>query len=280
MARSRRNTEVEFNFDSLTDCVTNLVGALLLLILLVVAITDEAVSQEASPAPAPTVQAQPAGMTHTDSELKNRLERIEAGTANAKTQVKNLNDEIDRLEKRLEELLQKSKSVQPAPKETKEPDPPTDEPRKISFRPPMEHLVEKSADFVFIANGGFAYVRQVTAVQLINKTKTEGAAVIDELPLTYSVANDDGSLILKIRPEYKKLFRGIPELTDVIRAHETKDELDKSRQMLEFVVYPDSFDAFAQARNIVVQAGFDYKFTPIASNNSFELGFGGSQSAD
>ena len=72
MAR-RRKSEIELNFDGLTDSVTNLVGALILIVLLMIGVT----TSSAPSAPAPAQRPAPVG-SESAEQLLMKIEYIRA----------------------------------------------------------------------------------------------------------------------------------------------------------------------------------------------------------
>jgi len=89
----RRDTSLEINFDGLTDTITNLVGSLILLVVLVIAATRPKVRGLAElPAPDKSV-----GAERAIDPLLEELSRM-------RTQIEGVDGEIQRMEARVPEL--------------------------------------------------------------------------------------------------------------------------------------------------------------------------------
>ena len=107
MARRRRNTEIELNFDGLTDAVTNLVGALILLVLLLVGVTREYVifaQPTAPPPPAPNMD-EPLEGPKTLDELHRQVAVLRAAIIQADQEITELEQKMPDLRDRAEILI-------------------------------------------------------------------------------------------------------------------------------------------------------------------------------
>ncbi|MCA9124141.1 MAG: hypothetical protein H6822_30410 [Planctomycetaceae bacterium] len=97
MANVRNNESVNVNFDGLTDSVTNLVGALILLVVLLVGITTKAVQK--APTPASVGESQ-AGQLPVD-ELLEQVVILQAQLDNASQQVRIVAQQVTDVQRRL-----------------------------------------------------------------------------------------------------------------------------------------------------------------------------------
>jgi hypothetical protein len=106
MGRSRRNDELEINFDGLTDSVTNLVGALILLVVLIVGVTKALPTANTPPPPiAPQGWELPAE-TRTIEELQRKVNLLTAHVARLDQEINQYEQSIvPNLEKQVEELI-------------------------------------------------------------------------------------------------------------------------------------------------------------------------------
>lgn len=96
MPRQRRNSAIELNFDGLTDSVTNLVGALILLVVLLLAITKE-IPLNATPAMQGAARPAPLDGSKTIDELWLQVTQL-------RLQIKAADQYIATAEARVEEL--------------------------------------------------------------------------------------------------------------------------------------------------------------------------------
>jgi hypothetical protein len=94
MARRRRENTVSLNFDSLTDTITNLAGALILVVVLVLGMSRDA-PVDPRPPPEPTQEGE-----KLMGPLVVRLER-------ARSQMRKLEADVGTLESGIEDLRRK-----------------------------------------------------------------------------------------------------------------------------------------------------------------------------
>jgi hypothetical protein len=97
MAQVRNNDSVNVNFDGLTDSVTNLVGALILLVVLLVGITTKAVQD--APTPAFVGESQ-VGQLPVD-ELLEQVVVLQAQLDNANQQVRIVAQQVADVQRQL-----------------------------------------------------------------------------------------------------------------------------------------------------------------------------------
>jgi len=106
MARSSRESDLELNFDGLTDATTNLVGALILLVILLVGVTvakPEPGVGQVRPAP---IEPEPSieGPRSVD-ELLRQAELLRAEIAAVDNEIKLLEDRLPALRDRAQAVL-------------------------------------------------------------------------------------------------------------------------------------------------------------------------------
>ena len=97
MAQVRNNYNVNVNFDGLTDSVTNLVGALILLVVLLVGITTKAVQDAPTPA---SVSESQVGQLPVD-ELLEQVVVLQAHLDNANQQVRIVAQQVADVQRQL-----------------------------------------------------------------------------------------------------------------------------------------------------------------------------------
>src|SRR4051812_22628226 len=112
MARAPRNDAVEMNFDGLTDSITNLVGNLILIVVLMYGVTSEVTIGEPPQAvAAPAAQRLPpparTGTKHV-SELLLQIEVLQAGISEVDREMKELEQRVPDLQSRAEAILRKA----------------------------------------------------------------------------------------------------------------------------------------------------------------------------
>jgi hypothetical protein len=107
MKRLRRRDTIELNFDGLTDAVTNLVGTLILLVVLVMMLTRESASF--------TPRETAAGADQQPQSAVSLLERIEVlreQIRQVQREVQTLEDDLPGIQARIAALLPAEESPQ------------------------------------------------------------------------------------------------------------------------------------------------------------------------
>lgn len=107
MAQRRRGSQFRMNFDGLTDAVTNLVGALVLLVVLLIGITERASYRP------PTVAAGAAA--EGDQTDETQLEDLFRRTEILREQVAQANRRIDRYEAELATIRERVADITASP---------------------------------------------------------------------------------------------------------------------------------------------------------------------
>ena len=102
MARQNRSGQLQLNFDGLTDSVTNLVGALLILVALLLGITKEIV-EGTRPSRSDVTQRQLGGAMSTDELLRQ--------VAELRSEIEATDQQIDYAEQRIEELRDRARPL-------------------------------------------------------------------------------------------------------------------------------------------------------------------------
>lgn len=95
MAARKRNSELQLNFDGLTDSVTNLVGDLILLVVLLIGVTKEAVR-----APAESLSIETGENKKAPKSIVPLLDRINL----LQSELQQVHREVAQLEGRLPDL--------------------------------------------------------------------------------------------------------------------------------------------------------------------------------
>ena len=151
MAARRRSEGLELNFDGLTDSVTNLVGALILLVVLILGVTQEAISQ---PLPTPPKQKgkQSAGEKPI-SPLESRIVSLEKQIRKADVDVKTLQDKLQDIDRKFKSLLEEAQKLK-IPDRAKPKPEPKKPPEVVKFRLPLAKKSSKKTNVGFICEDG------------------------------------------------------------------------------------------------------------------------------
>ena len=111
MARNRREDQLEMNFDWLNDSLTNLVGNLILIVILLYAITTEVTKREppqfVSAPPVEQPQTPKRAGTKKVDDLLLELERLQADISQIDREMSELKRQVPELQTRAENVLQK-----------------------------------------------------------------------------------------------------------------------------------------------------------------------------
>jgi len=112
MARTIRNDQMEMNFDGLTDSITNLVGNLILIVILMYGVTSEITLTEppqVAVAPGPR-QLPPPNATGSKQvgDLLLELESLKAAIAEVDRDMSDLEARVPELQSRAEAVLRKA----------------------------------------------------------------------------------------------------------------------------------------------------------------------------
>lgn len=276
MARRRRASDIEFNFDGLTDSVTNLVGALILLVVLLIGVSREAVSQtQPRPQPEPP---KPGG----DKSIRPILERVnllKGELAAMDGQIRTFEVRIAEQQQRIDELLAKLQAVEP-PKPKPQDPPKEKEPKQVEFRAPLESLTQKEG-IAFVCQGSrISYVD----FKSINETLKRNPQFLKQGG-TVSVPGGDFDLQIGGGPFdpqlelIRKAGRLGETLEQALRAGSVFTNIiqgaNANQHHVEFAVYPDSFEIFRAARKLTWDLKLEVGWGPMKSGEAIRLGQGG-----
>ncbi|HUG92361.1 MAG TPA: hypothetical protein VML55_16095 [Planctomycetaceae bacterium] len=271
MRARRREQQFNLNFDGLTDSVTNLVGALILLVLLIIGISREALSEDKpppSPQPPEIGQKSIIPLQHRVTLLQSQVHAVDVEITALDVRMNTLRDEID-------ELLRKVEQVKPpAPADEPRPEPET-ETRTEKFRPPLERVVEKEDVAFVVQNECLSLVDWDSLNQQIrSQLQGTGPFEIELTGMDFRVTRHaDDRLLLIRRPG--SLGEPIERAeSPASRFLSRLEMLDREKYAVRFLVYPDSFEAFRRARAVAWTKGFEVGWSPQAPGSDIELGAG------
>ena len=142
------------NCSSYFDEPPNLVGALILLVVLVIAITKDVVGQSSIQKPPESGPLQAA--KRPILPLQERISLLQNHVKGVDREIDTLNGRMGEIRAEVEALLQKVQAVQP-PKEEKRPPPKTADVKEIPFRLPFERLVVGGKNISFIVESSPAF---------------------------------------------------------------------------------------------------------------------------
>lgn len=280
MARRNRSNALELNFDGLADSVTNLVGALILLVVMIIGVSKDAITQAETP---PSVQSGKEGSDKPTLPLKQRIALLEAEVSHMDASIGQLHGRLEPLKQEVEELLEKVDSVQPPPK--KEEDKPRDRVTKeIPFRPPFEHRDNRRQVSFVVEDGRVSFLDMEEADRQI---KSKMGRKSHMLPIKADLESCQFRLDGEASQEkaaIKVLRRAGEEgetLADAEKEgslfHQKLGQLNPNEASISFTVYPDSFDEFRRLRQIIWERKFDYNWLPMHAGEVILLSWGGGE---
>lgn len=295
MARRNRASRQEMNFDGLADSVTNLVGALILVVVLVMGVTEEAVSQ--APAPEPVPQGNPRSIL----PLQQRLATLQAQMEQVQQSAKALNGQLDSLRTEADELFKKVDQLQPPPPEKSLPENSAKaQPREVKFRPPFERADDKEQIIFWVQDQRLTFLEgpaslekdilglagkktgKIRVSQLgftNNAFVINGTAVIEKGEkgmVSVDMNHPDSMLDMVRRPDAPA--DGLADLPGETSAYFKKlKSLDPKTHSVQFMVYPDSFEAYRAARARAWEQGFDVGWQPMTPGKAFSVATGGAR---
>lgn len=103
---ARRVSQLDLNFDGLTDAVTNLAGTLILIALLLMGLTQAAVIPAAPNSVAPPDEQQAFEGPQKLDDLRQQIDQLLAGIHVSDQELEGLKKRLDELRARAEPLLQ------------------------------------------------------------------------------------------------------------------------------------------------------------------------------
>ena len=279
MARRNRSNQLELNFDGLADSVTNLVGALILLVVMVIGITKDVAGDAGPPQPEP--HAGEDGAEKPMLPLKQRIALLEAQVGQVDASINQLNGRLQPLKQEIEELLESLDAVQPPPKKNEEK--PRDKVTKeVPFRPPFERFDIDRRSVSFIVEDGrvsFLDFEEINK-QLQKALAGKSGMVSINFDLPESDFRIEGKAsgqkaALKVVRRAGAAGEGLAEAEkENSRFRQTIARLSPKEVIVNFNVYPDSFDEFRSLRQIVWDGQFDLGWHPKKSGDVIELSYG------
>lgn len=290
MLRRSRTSGQEMNFDGLADSVTNLVGALILVVILVIGVTGDAVSQ-------PPPEKSPSSRNGGDRSLKslqNKLAALRVHLHDVEQETGKLNERLNSLRDEADELFDKVDRLQPPPSETEEPTADS-KVRDVLYRPPFEKASEKSSHQFWVQGNRIVAMKKFKDMcdeidQAYGKKKGKVKVQLtiwndnfilegDMVVSGDSFGADDlkkSSLALRLSPNAKgETLQQLTEPDSQFRR--LLKNSDPKEFALTFEVLPDSFEAYRVARQIAWEHGFDIGWEPLEAGEPMRFGLGGTR---
>lgn len=281
--RGRGNGGFELSFDGLADSVTNLVGALILLVLLIIGVTREAVSQTPEPPPQTGDGEADADGNVSLSPLTNRAEFLRSQLRTVEQEISDLDGSLEQLRGEVDELLERVESAQP-PQPAADPEPKEPEDRKqVYYRPPKLQETTKSPDLIIICENGRVSVADLVAINAEAKRRGAISASTVIVPSSgdfdYKIDVLNLGVFISATEELVRKERRLGESVDAALRPDSEyrralQRTDAENAYLQFAVYPDSHETFRAAREAAWDADFDLNWLPMSTGETIGVGSG------
>jgi hypothetical protein len=276
----RRINEVAFNFDSLTDMITNLAGGLILIVLLLTVLNRQRTIQAGSEAKA---------NAHRDAATGRSLELVllkREVTALERDRLPVLDSRIRIVGDELEALRKEVDSKQPRASADPMGKPGT--PSRVDFRPPILKKATKQTGPAFVLTNGKVYsclwseylAAYKEECEKIAKAPTDSPEMQSyQEGVLIPLASGDFDMQIKVT-EVNTVTNKIRVVASPIRKPVAHGELfaqamavnsdfgmllerfEPDAHYVYFEVYPDSFEQFVELRRRATAQGFTYDWTP------------------
>jgi len=289
MPRKRRSGKTELSFDGLTDSVTNLVGALILLVVLIIGVTREAVSQQQPPERNKPAVPKNAG-EKSIRPLQDRVNQLNAQINGVDNNIQVLKNELRQLGDEVDELLQKAEKIK-NPDVTKRDDDDDQPTRTENYRLPLRRFVQKKHITFVVEDDRVSWMDWGAlnkALQQAVSGKSGKLSLDFDVPGTdykvtgtVRVVRQDGNVAFRdvdlhaVRKPGKTGENAQAAVRSSSRFYQILRSVSPDTHVVRFLVYPDSFDAFRTIRGIAFQKKFRVGWELVQNGDPIRLGRGG-----
>jgi hypothetical protein len=211
--------------------------------------------------------------------LRRRIQMLRTRIAELDGQIGGLREKIAALQEEIEKLLREAEAIE-VPQEVDEPETsPEDEPREVPFRPPLLRYVVKETPLVIVCRNGRAAIldleewarreRGVMAGAQQDKPSQETEEVrvpAGDFEVVLKISREDaGAPVVKeaqpksdlVGEKFETALRPDSRLERRLR------RADGQNSVVQFAVYPDSFEGFRLVRDLVWSQKFDVNWLPF-----------------
>lgn len=224
----------------------------------------------------------------TNRDLARQLQLLEAAIRESNAALQALDSRIVDVRDTVEELTQKVESIElPDPEAKPDESSPEDEPDEtVKYRPPKREYVDKPSISFACQEGGVSLIDFDAINAYAAGLKRSGKISVDyDLPdcdfkIKGYIVKDGGNVKDAKLTVIRKPGHPGESAEDIQRARSafqrmlSSGEKGPDEYVISFSVWPDSYDAFRQARDLAWQAGFDVGWIPMNSGERTELSYG------
>lgn len=218
--------------------------------------------------------------------LRSQVLRIESAIGALQSKAPAIESEIDRLLRDLESLQG------PEPEKEDEKPKPAEKPREVSFRPPLLRKVDKETPLAIVCNNRHVFVLDLdeenAAFKRIKEDSTRLQAFIKagggklpagdfEMELKL-ISIGGGTFYIQQTVHPKPGHAGEPfetALQDSSKLQTRLRKIDAAQSVIQFAVYPDSFDVFRGLRARLWDQKVGVNWFPMSHGETMKVGGGG-----
>jgi hypothetical protein len=225
--------------------------------------------------------------------LQRRVRTMQTRINDIDAQIGVLQRKNSLLHEEIAKLIRELESLQ-TPENSEEPEiPPAPKPRQVLFRPPLLRYVEKDTPLAIVCRNGQVALIDFVEYQGSKKRILADQGMIERLFQGEELRLAAGDFDIVWKPEFEGSSReriAISQEAQPKRSTEGEDfsdavrtgsrlevrlrDLDDENSVIQFVVYPDSFDGFRQVRNMVWKRKFGVNWVPMSHAEPIFIGGG------
>ena len=222
--------------------------------------------------------------------LRRRIAALRAQITAIESQIARLRQRMPQIEDEIKLLMERVGSIKLPEEETEEL--PEKEPRAVAFRPPFLRKLKKETPLVLVCEEGrvsiLDFERQEREFNKIADNKDAlrsfvksggGKLDADDFEVVVRIIIAGSRLIILQEAARKPGHNG--ESLSMARQPRSRlrkrlAQLDANKSVIQFAVYPDSFDTLREIRKIVWQKKFSVNWMPMSHGEKITIGDGSS----
>jgi hypothetical protein len=224
-------------------------------------------------------------ITRRVAALRSQVQSLDAQINQLQQRMPPVEAEMDRLTREIGSL-----KAPETEDEKEEPEPQNSEPRKVQYRPPLLRVVKKDTPLAIVCQN-----KRILILDLDEQDAAFKKIADDDAALQRFINAGGGKLpagdfeivvtITRITGGALISQKAIPRtdqsgdssetaLQPTARLQRRLASLDPEKNVLQFVVYPDSFDAFRTVRKPLWERGFSVNWLPLEHGDPINVGGG------
>jgi hypothetical protein len=218
--------------------------------------------------------------------LMRRVASLRAQLQALDSKIADLRRRVPAAQEELEALMGRVGSIKPA--DPNDPDPPEKSgPMQVPYRPPFARVVHKGTPIVLVCQENCVSildfekfdselekaVKSQSQIQTLVKTGGKFDAGDFEIKIQFLVVGRDVMVLQEAERKEGQIGEAIKLATRAGSKVRTRlDELDAENSVIQFAVYPDSYDAFRQIREVVWEGKFSVNWIPLKHGDTISIG--------